>query len=91
MACHRGTRGPGGLIHRDRVPAQFGDPHSPCQRSSKENINGFLSQYFPNSSNLRLCGPKDLEHVTRELNGCPCKTPDWDTQSGVLHDVLTAY
>lgn len=45
------------------MPVYFCDKASPWQRSSNENTNGLLRQYFPKGSDLRIHGPDELAAV----------------------------
>jgi IS30 family transposase len=69
------------------VPGHCG-PASPWQRGFNENTVSLLREYFPEGTDLSVCGPEDLEHVAQQFNGCPRKTLGWDTPTERLHDLL---
>jgi hypothetical protein len=50
--------------------------------------NGLLRQYFRKGSDLCVYGPKNLEHVARELQGHPRETLGWDTPAERLRNLL---
>ena len=66
----------------------FCDPHSPWQRSSNENTNGLLRQYFPKGSNLSVHSPQRLAEVADELNGRPRKVLGWKTPAEAMAEFL---
>nr|BFE66168.1 hypothetical protein GCM10020063_106940 [Dactylosporangium thailandense] len=66
------------------------DPHSPWQRGSNENTNGFLRQYFPKGTDLAGHSPEHLAAVAAELNGRPRQALGWDTPAERLTRVLAA-
>jgi IS30 family transposase len=53
------------------IQVYFCDPQSPRQRSTNENINGFLRQYSPKKTNLSGFIQKDLDNVAMHLNDKP--------------------
>jgi IS30 family transposase len=70
------------------VPVYFCDPRSPWQRSSNENTNGLLRQYFPKRSDLTPFSQHDLDAVAAELNDRPRQTLGWMTPSEALDKAL---
>ena len=68
----------------------FCDPASPWQRSSNENTNGFLRQYFPKGTDLSRHDPHELTRVAAELNSRPRKSLDWDTPAERMSALLAA-
>ena len=59
----------------------FFDPRSPWQRSSNENTNGLLRQYFPKGTDLSVQSQTKLNTVARQLNERPHKTLEFETQT----------
>ena len=59
------------------VSVYFCDPHSPWQRSSNENTNGLLRQYFPRGIDFDAVDPTRLNEVADSLNRRPRETLDW--------------
>lgn len=53
------------------------DSHSPGQRSTNENANGLLRQYFPKSTDLSIYPEAYLGTVAEELNDRLRKTLDY--------------
>ena len=70
------------------VQVYFCDPRSPWQRSSNENTNGLLRQYFPKRSEISHYTQADLDAVAAELNGRPRHTLGWKTPSQALDEAL---
>ena len=66
----------------------FRDPHSPWQRSTNENTNGLLRQYFPKGTDLAQYTRHDLDAVTAALNTRPRKTLAYRTPAEALDDLL---
>jgi transposase, IS30 family len=52
-------------------------PDSRWQRSSNENTNGLLREYFPNGAGLALHGQAELDWIAALLNGRPRRTLGW--------------
>jgi hypothetical protein len=59
----------------------FCDPHSPLQRSTNENTNRPLRQYFPEGPDVSNHTATDLDAVAAALNSRPRKTLGWKTSS----------
>ena len=66
--------------HRLSGPAALlCDPQSPWQRTSNENTNGLLRQYFPNGTDLSVHSQAYLNKVARQLNERPRETLQFET------------
>lgn len=66
------------------IPVFFCDAHSPWQRSSNENSNGLLRDYFPKGTDLSMYSLEDLARVQDELNNRPRKPLQWRTPAEVF-------
>lgn len=55
------------------------DPHSPWQRSTNENTNRLLRQYFPRRTALSGYAQSDLDRVALRLNQRPRKSLGFQT------------
>ena len=55
------------------VQVYFGDPKSPWQRGSNENINRLFRKYFPAGTDLSNFDKNDLDQTAQQLNERPRK------------------
>ena len=61
------------------IDVYFCDPRSPWQRSSNENTNDLLRQYFPKGTDLSVYSQANLNKVARQPNERPRKTLGFET------------
>src|SRR5712672_2542321 len=72
------------------VKVYFCDPQSPWQRSSNENTNGLLRQYFSKKTDLSDYTRSDLDKVALRLNQRPRKTPGFQTPASKLQESVVS-
>ena len=72
------------------VKVYFCDPHSPWQRGSNENTNGFLRQYFPKGSDVSVFSQRKLDSIAHELNQRPRMTLGWENPADTLHRAVAS-
>ena len=68
----------------------FCEAHSPWQRSSNENMNGLLRDYFPKGSDLSVHTVQDVARVAVEVNERPRKTLGWQRPADLFHAAIAA-
>lgn len=66
----------------------FADPQSPWQRSTNENTNGLLRQYFPKGTDLSYWSAEEIEAVAHALNTRPRKTIGWRTPAEAFNEQI---
>lgn len=67
------------LARRLKIDVFFADPHSPWQRPSSENMNGFVREHLPKGIDLSQFSQGYLNRVAKALNHRPGKCPDFAT------------
>lgn len=72
------------------IQLYFCDPQSPWERSTNENTNGLLRQYWPKGADLRELTQTECDDVALRLNTRPRKTLEWQTPGQVLNPRLVA-
>ena len=70
------------------VQVYFCDPRSPWQRSTNENTNGLLRQYFPKGTDMSALTQHNLNQAAYSLNTRPRQTLEWMTPSQKLADAV---
>lgn len=66
----------------------FAGPHSSWHRSTNENTNGLLRQYFHKGTDLSRWSAEDLKAVALSLNNRPRKYLGWKTPVEVFEEQL---
>lgn len=61
------------------IEIYLSDPHSPWQKGTCENMNGFIRLYFPKDIDLNQTDQNYLNQVAMLLNTRPRKVLDWQT------------
>jgi IS30 family transposase len=61
------------LIHSAGIAVYVCDPHSPCQRDFKENMNKLLRQYLPKGTDLSVYSQEQLDAIADQINNRPRK------------------
>jgi Transposase and inactivated derivatives, IS30 family len=67
------------IIEKLGVPLYFPAPHVGWQRSSNENTNGLLCEYFPKGPGLKQDSDTEVQRNADELNHRPRKCLEWRT------------
>ncbi|WP_047706829.1 IS30 family transposase [Plesiomonas sp. ZOR0011] len=68
------------------VKVYFCDPQSPWQRSTNENTNGLIRQFFPKKTCLAQYSQQELDKVAAQLNSRPRKTLKFKTPKEVIEN-----
>jgi transposase, IS30 family len=74
---------------RLKFGAFVADPHSPWQRGTKKNMNGFIREYLPKGADLSSFSQAYLNDVARTLDNRPPKVLDYKTPAEAFaEDIL---
>ena len=76
------------LTRRLRIDVFFADPHSPWQRDTNENMNGFIREYLPKGTDLSRYSQGYLNAIARSLNNRPRKVLGFRTPAEVFTDEI---
>ena len=69
-------------------PVFFADPHPPWQRSSNENLNGLIRDFYPKGTNFNTITDTELAETQHLLNIRPRKTLQYATPTEKLNTYL---
>jgi IS30 family transposase len=72
------------------INVYFCDPRSSWQRSSNENTNGLLRQYFKKGTDLSVHSQTKLNAVASQLNEWPHKTLEFETTTQRFNPCVTS-
>ena len=68
------------------VTIYWPDPYSPEQRSTNENTNGLIREYFPKGVDIDNYTEKDVDFCQYQLNRRPRKVLNYETPYEVFFD-----
>ena len=71
-----------------KVKTYFCDPYCAWQKSTNENTNGLLREYYPKGMDLSEVDENDLKETIKEMNNRPRKCIGFKTPKEALFEHL---